>query len=97
MCSLVDRYELTFCVYQLPEEGQKWGFLIWLVFSYSGLICIACISAGKVCQNIICAVKFAKYMLWISNLEYVFVSFAWQCGYRQLEYIVLMHLLLSPA
>jgi E3 ubiquitin-protein ligase SIS3 len=31
----------------LPEEGQKWGFLIWLVFSYSGLICIACISAGK--------------------------------------------------
>ncbi|KAL8226584.1 hypothetical protein R6Q57_016416, partial [Mikania cordata] len=25
----------------LPEEGQKWGFLIWLLFSYSGLICIA--------------------------------------------------------
>jgi hypothetical protein len=69
MCSLVDRYELTFYVYQLPEEGQKWGFLIWLVFSYSGLICIACISAGKVCQNIICAVKFGKYMLWVSNLE----------------------------
>jgi hypothetical protein len=96
MCSLVDRYELTFCVYQLPEEGQKWGFLIWLVFSYSGLICIACISAGKVCQNIICGVKFAKYMLWVSNLEYVFVSFAWQCGFRQLEYIVLIHLLPSP-
>ena len=33
---------------QLPEEGQKWGFLIWLVFSYCGLVCIACISAGKV-------------------------------------------------
>ncbi|KAG6548334.1 hypothetical protein Mapa_010113 [Marchantia paleacea] len=31
----------------LPEEGQKWGFLIWLVFSYCGLICVACISAGK--------------------------------------------------
>ncbi|GKC67686.1 E3 ubiquitin protein ligase SIS3-like protein isoform X1 [Tanacetum coccineum] len=25
----------------LPEEGQKWGFLIWLLFSYSGLVCIA--------------------------------------------------------
>jgi E3 ubiquitin-protein ligase SIS3 len=33
---------------QLPEEGQKWGFLIWLLFSYCGLIGIACISVGKV-------------------------------------------------
>ncbi|XP_073390343.1 E3 ubiquitin-protein ligase SIS3 isoform X5 [Physcomitrium patens] len=31
----------------LPEEGQKWGFLIWLVFSYCGLVCLACITAGK--------------------------------------------------
>ncbi|KAJ7522021.1 hypothetical protein O6H91_19G079400 [Diphasiastrum complanatum] len=31
----------------LPEEGQKWGFLIWLLFSYCGLIAIACISASK--------------------------------------------------
>ncbi|XP_061952481.1 E3 ubiquitin-protein ligase SIS3-like isoform X5 [Populus nigra] len=31
----------------LPEEGQKWGFLIWLLFSYCGLIGIACISVGK--------------------------------------------------
>ncbi|XP_020099865.1 E3 ubiquitin-protein ligase SIS3 isoform X2 [Ananas comosus] len=31
----------------LPEEGQKWGFLIWLLFSYCGLVCIACVSAGK--------------------------------------------------
>ncbi|CAK9138625.1 unnamed protein product [Ilex paraguariensis] len=31
----------------LPEEGQKWGFLIWLLFSYCGLLCIACISMGK--------------------------------------------------
>ncbi|WMV21613.1 hypothetical protein MTR67_014998 [Solanum verrucosum] len=31
----------------LPEEGQKWGFLIWLLFSYCGLMCIACISTGK--------------------------------------------------
>ncbi|PSR95867.1 E3 ubiquitin-protein like [Actinidia chinensis var. chinensis] len=31
----------------LPEEGQKWGFLIWLLFSYCGLICIACMSTGK--------------------------------------------------
>lgn len=33
---------------QLPEEGQKWGFLIWLLFSYCGLVCIACLSTGKV-------------------------------------------------
>ncbi|EFJ31413.1 hypothetical protein SELMODRAFT_65861, partial [Selaginella moellendorffii] len=31
----------------LPEEGQKWGFLIWLLFSYCGLISIACMSASK--------------------------------------------------
>ncbi|GFP95439.1 E3 ubiquitin-protein ligase sis3 [Phtheirospermum japonicum] len=31
----------------LPEEGQKWGFLIWLLFSYCGLVCIACICMGK--------------------------------------------------
>nr|GLL36219.1 E3 ubiquitin-protein ligase SIS3 [Ipomoea trifida]GME13273.1 E3 ubiquitin-protein ligase SIS3-like [Ipomoea batatas] len=31
----------------LPEEGQKWGFLIWLLFSYCGLVCIACLSTGK--------------------------------------------------
>ncbi|GAB2251635.1 hypothetical protein Droror1_Dr00004482 [Drosera rotundifolia] len=31
----------------LPEEGQKWGFLIWLLFSYCGLCCIACFCVGK--------------------------------------------------
>ncbi|PKA63869.1 E3 ubiquitin-protein ligase SIS3 [Apostasia shenzhenica] len=31
----------------LPEEGQKWGFLIWLAFSYCGLICFAFMSVGK--------------------------------------------------
>ncbi|KAF6986921.1 hypothetical protein CFC21_004612, partial [Triticum aestivum] len=31
----------------LPEEGQKWGFLIWLLFSYCGLACIACVAVGK--------------------------------------------------
>lgn len=31
----------------LPENGQKWGFLIWLLFSFCGLICIACMSTGK--------------------------------------------------
>ncbi|XP_021733638.1 E3 ubiquitin-protein ligase SIS3-like [Chenopodium quinoa] len=31
----------------LPEEGQKWGFLIWLMFSYSGLFCIAFFCVGK--------------------------------------------------
>eukprot|EP00250_Pteridium_aquilinum_P012200 c20565_g2_i1 orf=462-1721(-) len=28
-------------------EGQKWGFLVWLLLSYCGLICIACLSTGK--------------------------------------------------
>lgn len=31
----------------LPEEGQKWGFLIWLLFSYSGLVCIAALCMKK--------------------------------------------------
>lgn len=31
----------------LPEDGQKWGFLIWLLFSYCGLFCMACICLGK--------------------------------------------------
>ncbi|KAL6497465.1 E3 ubiquitin-protein ligase sis3 [Orobanche gracilis] len=31
----------------LTEEGQKWGFLIWLLFSYCGLVCIACLCMGK--------------------------------------------------
>ncbi|KAK4383220.1 E3 ubiquitin-protein ligase SIS3 [Sesamum angolense] len=31
----------------LPKDGQKWGFLIWLLFSYCGLVCIACICIGK--------------------------------------------------
>lgn len=31
----------------LPEEGQKWGFLIWLLFSYCGLCCIAFFCIGK--------------------------------------------------
>ncbi|KAL5654766.1 hypothetical protein ACJX0J_034085, partial [Zea mays] len=31
----------------LPEEGQKWGFLIWLLFSYCGFACIACLAIGK--------------------------------------------------
>lgn len=39
---------MTVEFFQLPEEGQKWGFLIWLLFSYCGLIGIACISIGKV-------------------------------------------------
>lgn len=33
---------------QLPEEGQKWGFLIWLLFSFCGLLCIAFMCLGKV-------------------------------------------------
>ncbi|KAL6502331.1 hypothetical protein OROHE_024609 [Orobanche hederae] len=31
----------------LPEDGQKWGFLIWLLFRYCGLGCIACLCPGK--------------------------------------------------
>ena len=33
---------------QLPEEGQKWAFLIWLLFSYCGLLCLAFVALGKV-------------------------------------------------
>ncbi|KAL0847413.1 hypothetical protein Bca101_020659 [Brassica carinata] len=32
----------------VSEDDQKWGFLIWLMFSYCGLLCIACICVGKV-------------------------------------------------
>ena len=38
----------AFWFVQLPEQGQKWGFLIWLLFSYCALLCIACMSFGKV-------------------------------------------------
>uniref|UniRef100_A0A368UJG3 RING-type domain-containing protein n=1 Tax=Glycine max TaxID=3847 RepID=A0A368UJG3_SOYBN len=31
----------------LPGGGQKWGFLIWLLFSYCGLLCIACLAMRK--------------------------------------------------
>ncbi|XP_015967724.1 E3 ubiquitin-protein ligase SIS3 [Arachis duranensis] len=31
----------------LNGDGKKYGFLIWLLFSYCGLICIACMSMGK--------------------------------------------------
>lgn len=31
----------------LPEEGQKWGFLIWLAFSYCGLMCLIFMTVGK--------------------------------------------------
>lgn len=31
----------------VPEEGQKWVFLFWLLLSYCGLICIACLATGK--------------------------------------------------
>eukprot|EP00249_Psilotum_nudum_P010745 c22735_g1_i1 orf=380-1618(-) len=30
----------------LPE-GQAWGFLVWLLLSYGGLISVACLSTGK--------------------------------------------------
>uniref|UniRef100_A0A804QJJ1 E3 ubiquitin-protein ligase SIS3 n=1 Tax=Zea mays TaxID=4577 RepID=A0A804QJJ1_MAIZE len=37
----------------LPEEGQKWGFLIWLLFSYCGLACIAFVAIGKIgCRRV---------------------------------------------
>ncbi|KAH0864459.1 hypothetical protein HID58_081670 [Brassica napus] len=39
--------------YMLPEDGQKWGFLIWLMFSYCGLLCIACICVGKIVVDMI--------------------------------------------
>lgn len=46
---------------QLPEDGQKWGFLIWLLFSYCGLLCIACMSLGKVV--VFCCYS-SHYMFW---------------------------------
>lgn len=36
------------CMIQQPEGGQKWSFLILLLFSYCALLCIACMSLGKV-------------------------------------------------
>ncbi|QCD86655.1 E3 ubiquitin-protein ligase [Vigna unguiculata] len=32
---------------QLSGGGQKWSFIIWLLFSYCGLLCIASLTAGK--------------------------------------------------
>lgn len=46
---------------QLPEEGQKWGFLIWLVFSYCGLVCLACITAGKVSTSE--EIRFTRFII----------------------------------
>lgn len=43
---------------QLPEQGQKWGFLIWLIFSYSGLCCIAFFCVGKVCLQALYLLEF---------------------------------------
>ncbi|XP_028058919.1 E3 ubiquitin-protein ligase SIS3-like isoform X7 [Camellia sinensis] len=37
----------------LPEEGQKWGFFICLLFSYCGLLCIACMSIRGVLVDMI--------------------------------------------
>ncbi|KAL4559707.1 hypothetical protein LXL04_031851 [Taraxacum kok-saghyz] len=31
----------------LPEKNQKWGFLVWLIFSYCGLVCLAVYSVNK--------------------------------------------------
>ncbi|KAE8676169.1 E3 ubiquitin-protein ligase SIS3 [Hibiscus syriacus] len=31
----------------LPKNGQKYAFLIWLLFSYCGLLCVACMSIAK--------------------------------------------------
>ncbi|KAI3737308.1 hypothetical protein L2E82_27305 [Cichorium intybus] len=31
----------------LPEKNQKWGFLVWLIFSYCGLSCLAVYSINK--------------------------------------------------
>ena len=49
-CTLVNKLLMHNAInyLQLPEVGTKWGFLIWLLFSYCGLLCIACMSLGKV-------------------------------------------------
>lgn len=69
-CSVCGEYLIKmrtcFSIFQLPEEGQKWGFLIWLLFSYCGLFCIACMSAGKV-----------SYTLRYLNLMTCFPAYLW--------------------
>lgn len=47
-CNGGNIFLFIYVFFQLPEEGQKWGFLIWLLFSYCGLVCIACMAGGKV-------------------------------------------------
>jgi hypothetical protein len=53
---------------QLPEEGQKWGFLIWLLFSYCGLLCIACMSVGKVSGGAVLTIRYFFELLPCHNL-----------------------------
>jgi len=38
---------------QLSGGGQKWSFIIWLLFSYCGLLCIASLTAGKVSTSVL--------------------------------------------
>ncbi|KAI3514981.1 hypothetical protein L1887_13729 [Cichorium endivia] len=33
--------------FHLPEKNQKWRFLVWLIFSYCGLVCLAVYSVNK--------------------------------------------------
>ena len=51
---------------QLPEEGQKWGFLIWLLFSYCALLCIFSMTLGKVSisLNLCFSMFYFHYSLW---------------------------------
>nr|GEW91294.1 E3 ubiquitin-protein ligase SIS3-like [Tanacetum cinerariifolium] len=35
----------------LPEKNQKWGFLVWLLFSYAGLSCLALYAVHKWLQR----------------------------------------------
>lgn len=54
-CTLVNKLLMHNAInyLQLPEVGKKWGFLIWLLFSYCGLFCIACMSLGKVSSGLL--------------------------------------------
>lgn len=82
-CSVCGEYLIKmrtcFSIFQLPEEGQKWGFLIWLLFSYCGLFCIACMSAGKVSYTL----RYLNLMtcfpayLWGSLVSFLLHTFYW--------------------
>ncbi|KHN49013.1 E3 ubiquitin-protein ligase SIS3 [Glycine soja] len=58
----------------LPEVVKKWGFLIWLLFSYCGLFCIACLSLGKVSSGLLLPV-ICFYSLFLCAKSFCLLSY----------------------